>query len=194
MPAQITCNCGISILLINKKTGDKVICSNCGSTITVGAHNHIIESADEKKQHKKEESGFEKVEISQIVDAIHEEKKIAVQKHKRENKLHANVSGKKNTDSSQKRKVPEIVKTGLVSKKIKCLQCGELLELNAKVCFNCGANPRTGKTYVPPPEKKKEKIKIPFSKILLGLFLTGTVIIFFGTVIYLLFKYKLFSG
>jgi hypothetical protein len=191
MSAKITCNCGVPILLINKKSGDKIICNNCGASIIIGEHNKIIERQDKKEsvQQEKEDSGFEKLEISQIVDAIHEEKKIAVQKLKRDKELHQNLSKNKNV-SSYERKIPEIVKTGILSKKLKCIQCGELLKLDVKVCFNCGANPRTGKTYVPPPKKEKQQIKIPFGKIFLAIFLTLTVIAFFITVFVLLTKWK----
>jgi len=191
MSSKITCECGVPFLIMNNKVGDVVTCTHCGAEMTIGEHNKVKINNNSKQTNKQtnEDDGFEQVEISQIMDALHEEKKIALQKIKSQNELHRN-SKKTSLNKNIKRQNAEIVRTGLLSKKIKCLQCGELSDLKVLVCFNCGANPRTGKTYVPLPKEKKYKKPLPIAKIFVALFLVCTVLAFFLAILLLLPKIK----
>jgi hypothetical protein len=194
MPVKINCKCGVSYLVLDKKPGESIICKNCGSKNQISEHNKLkqleseIEDSDSTICIEDNESGFEKVNLSKIVDELNEEKKIIRDKIKREtaiSKGRINTSKKENVN----RNIAQVVKTGLFSKQLKCLSCGDLCKMDALVCVNCGCNPKTGRTYVAPPQKTKKPFSFPIGKIIMVTF--GIIILIAFLILFLIFLPKI---
>ena len=190
MPVKVNCQCGVSCLVLEKNPGEYIICKNCGKKNPISEYSKLKQLESEMDDPDatvclEDESGFEKINISKVVSELNEDKKVIRDKIKREAHLNKDDDSS-NKPQLSKKLVPQIEKHGR-SKKLKCLACGELCKLDAKVCLSCGCNPKTGKTYVPPPtEKSKNKSSsFPIGKFFAILF--AAIILIILLIVFLIF-------